>query len=134
MAIIHNNSCPIQNAKRLGLPPRHLGVPWFQIPEIIEYVKNKKNIDDINFEINSEIIRLQNEYFNLKQNKITEENESKEINEIFEIINSVINKNVKTVWLQLEIFCSKSEKKLKKLGINFIQNRCTKIEYEKIVN
>ena len=54
--------------------------------------------------------------------------------EIFEIINSVINKNVKTVWLQLEIFCSKSEKKLKKLGINFIQNRCTKIEYEKIVN
>ena len=81
MGIIHNINCPIHNAKILSLPPRHIGVPWFQIDEIIEYINNKKNIDDINFEINSEIIRLQNEYFKLKQNKITE-NESKEEEEL----------------------------------------------------
>jgi predicted CoA-binding protein len=52
--------------------------------------------------------------------------------EIFELVNKIINKKVKTVWLQLDIFCTKSEKKLNQLGINFIQNKCTKIEYEKI--
>ena len=32
--------------------------------------------------------------------------------EIFELVNEVINLDVKTVWLQLEIFCIESEKKL----------------------
>ena len=93
MGIIHNINCPIHNAKILSLPPRHIGVPWFQIDEIIEYINNKKNIDDINFEINSEIIILQNEYFNLKQNKINKENKFKEITEIIdEVDNKVDNK------------------------------------------
>lgn len=53
--------------------------------------------------------------------------------EIFDLVNNIANKKVKTVWLQLEIFCSESEKKLNQLGINFIQNKCTKIEYEKLI-
>ena len=32
--------------------------------------------------------------------------------EIFELVNEVINLDIKTVWLQLEIFCIESEKKL----------------------
>ena len=53
--------------------------------------------------------------------------------EIFYLVNNIIYKNVKTVWLQLEIFCSKSEIKLNQLSINFIQNKCTKIEHEKLI-
>ena len=33
--------------------------------------------------------------------------------EIFDLVNNIVNKKVKTVWLQLEIFCSESEKKIK---------------------
>jgi len=54
--------------------------------------------------------------------------------EVYKLINKIINKKVKTVWLQLEIFCSGSESKLDHLGINFIQNRCTKIEFEKLLS
>lgn len=53
--------------------------------------------------------------------------------EIFAIVNKVVKKKVKTVWLQLEIFCIDSEKKLHQLGINFVQNKCTKIEYERLI-
>ena len=41
--------------------------------------------------------------------------------EIFDLVNKIVNKNIKTVWLQLEIFCIELEKKLNKLGINFVQ-------------
>ena len=53
--------------------------------------------------------------------------------EVFKLVNKIINKKVKTVWLQLEIFGYKSDKKLNNIGINFIQNKCTKIEFEKLV-
>ena len=53
--------------------------------------------------------------------------------EIFNLVNKIVNMKVKTVWLQLEIFCTQSEIKLNNLGINFIQNKCTKIEYEKLI-
>ena len=54
--------------------------------------------------------------------------------EIYNLVNKFINKKAKTIWLQLGIFCTRSEKKLDKLGINFIQNKCIKIEYEKLFN
>ena len=53
--------------------------------------------------------------------------------EIFNLVNKIVNMKVKTVWLQLEIFCTQSEIKLNNLGINFIQNKCTKVEYEKLI-
>ena len=52
--------------------------------------------------------------------------------EILNLVNKIVNKKVKTVWLQLEIFCNESKKKLNQLSINFIQNKCTKIEYTKL--
>ena len=52
--------------------------------------------------------------------------------EIFDLVNIIISKKIKTVWLQLGIFCSKSENKLNHFNINFIQNKCTKIEYDKL--
>ena len=54
--------------------------------------------------------------------------------EIYNLVVKITNKKVKTIWLQLEIFCTKSEKELNQLGINFVQNKCIKIEYEKIIN
>ena len=53
--------------------------------------------------------------------------------EILNLVNKIINMKVKTVWLQLEIFCNESEKILNRTGINFIQNKCTKKEYEKLI-
>jgi predicted CoA-binding protein len=73
-----------------------------------------KDIDDINIDI--DIVNI-----------------FRPSSEIFKIVNKIVNKKVKTVWLQLEIFCTKSEKKLNNLGINFIQNKCTKVEYEKLI-
>ena len=52
--------------------------------------------------------------------------------EILNLVNKIVNKRVKTVWLQLEIFCTESKRKLDQLGINFIQNKCTKIEYTRL--
>ena len=53
--------------------------------------------------------------------------------EIFNIVNKAVKKKVKTIWLQLEIFCTDSEKKLNQLDINFVQNKCTKIEYKRLI-
>jgi len=53
--------------------------------------------------------------------------------EIFNLVNKIINMKLKTVWFQLEVFCIKFEKKLNHLGINFVQNKCTKIKYEKLI-
>lgn len=52
--------------------------------------------------------------------------------EILELVNKIISKKVKTIWLQLEIFCYDCKDKLNYLNVNFIQNKCTKIEFEKI--
>ena len=74
-----------------------------------------KDINEVNIDIDIDIVNI-----------------FRPSSEIFELVNSIVNKKIKTVWLQLEIFCCESEKKLKSLNINFIQNRCTKIEYEKL--
>lgn len=54
--------------------------------------------------------------------------------EVLDIIKQAIHKNIKTIWLQLDIFCQDTEKILDKICFNLIQNKCTKIEYEKIFN
>ena len=73
-----------------------------------------KNIDEINIDI--DIVNI-----------------FRPSSEIFNIVNKVVKKKVKTVWLQLEIFCIDSEKKLNQLDINFVQNKCTKIEYKRLI-
>ena len=74
-----------------------------------------KDINEVNIDIDIDIVNI-----------------FRPSSEIFKLVNNIVNKKIETVWLQLEIFCSESEKKLNSLNINFIQNRCTKIEYEKL--
>ena len=54
--------------------------------------------------------------------------------EVFELAKKAINKKVKTIWLQLDISCLKTEKLLKNTEINLIQNKCTQIEHRRIFN
>ena len=76
-----------------------------------------KDIEDVNIDIDIDIVNI-----------------FRPSSEVFNLINKIINKEIKTVWLQLEIFCSESEKKLNYLGINFVQNKCIKIEYKKLTS
>lgn len=52
-------------------------------------------------------------------------------NELFPII---LEKKIPSFWLQLGIFNEKIAKKCENFRINFIQNRCIMIEYEKRKN
>jgi len=54
--------------------------------------------------------------------------------EALDIVTQAIQKNIKTIWLQLNIFCRDFEKYFDKRVFNLIQNKCIKIEYEKIFN
>jgi hypothetical protein len=54
--------------------------------------------------------------------------------EVLDIVIQAIQKNIKTIWLQLNIFCRDFEKYFDKRVFNLIQNKCIKIEYEKIFN
>ena len=54
--------------------------------------------------------------------------------EVLDIVTQAIQKNIKTIWLQLNIFCRDFEKYFDKRVLNLIQNKCIKIEYEKIFN
>ncbi len=52
--------------------------------------------------------------------------------EVFEITQIALKKKIKTVWLQLEIICKDTENLLNKYKINLIQNKCIKIEHQKL--
>ena len=53
-------------------------------------------------------------------------------NKIESIVKEAIKLKTKTIWLQLGLFDKKSEKMAKISGINFVMNRCPKIEYAKL--
>jgi len=54
----------INNAKKLGLASRHIGIPWFQVFQIENFFKEKGFIgSELQHKINEDIIRLQNEYY-----------------------------------------------------------------------
>tara|TARA_B100001029_G_C14797781_1_gene305430 strand:- start:29 stop:520 length:492 start_codon:yes stop_codon:yes gene_type:complete len=48
------------------------------------------------------------------------------------LVNEALNINTKTIWLQLGLYDQDGEKKAKKKGINFIMNRCPKIEFARL--
>ena len=54
--------------------------------------------------------------------------------EVLDITKQAINKNIKTIWLQLDIICKNSQNLLEKKEISFYQNKCIKIEYIKLFN
>ncbi|HDZ5065865.1 TPA: CoA-binding protein [Campylobacter jejuni] len=45
------------------------------------------------------------------------------------LLPKLVEKGIKNLWLQLGINNEKAKEKCKKLGINFIQNRCIMLEY-----
>ncbi len=85
----------LNNAKRLGLPSRHIGVPWCQIYDIEHHFKNKGFRDiELDQKINQDIIRLQNAYYTQEYNMI-----NSKIKEIKKIIRkkekSIKDNNIK---------------------------------------
>lgn len=51
---------------------------------------------------------------------------------INKFVSEAIKIKTKTIWLQLGLFDKESENLAKKSGINFIMNRCPKIEYARL--
>jgi len=49
-----------------------------------------------------------------------------------ELLKSIIKKDIKTLWLQLDIVNESAKLKAEQSGINFIQNRCIKIEWQRL--
>ena len=55
-------------------------------------------------------------------------------NEVVEIAKDAIKVNAKVLWLQLDIRNEEAKKIVETNDIIYIENRCTKIEYEKYFN
>jgi len=55
-------------------------------------------------------------------------------NEIAEIAKDAVKVNAKVLWLQLDIRNEEAKKIVEKNDIIYIENECTKIEYEKYFN
>jgi len=52
---------------------------------------------------------------------------AKVVDEVLQIKNE---KNIKTVWFQLELVNNEAAKKAKDVGLNVVQNKCTAIEHQ----
>jgi len=52
---------------------------------------------------------------------------TKVVDEVLQIKNE---KNIKTVWFQLELVNNEAAKKAKDVGLNVVQNKCTAIEHQ----
>jgi hypothetical protein len=90
----------------------------------------------INPYIKDEFILDEKVFANLKDIKINIDilNVFRPSSEVAHIIKQAIHKNIRTIWLQLDIFCYDCEKIFNKRNLNLIQNKCTKIEHERIFN
>jgi len=53
-------------------------------------------------------------------------------NNIKNFVKDAFSISTKTIWLQLGLFDLEGEKRAKKKGINFIMNRCPKIEFARL--
>ena len=53
--------------------------------------------------------------------------------EVITIGKQAIKKKAKTLWLQLDIISPESKLIVESEGINFVENKCTKIEHEKFL-
>ena len=53
--------------------------------------------------------------------------------EVITIAKQAVKKKAKTLWLQLNVFSPESKLIVEFEGINFIENKCTKIEHEKFL-
>ncbi len=55
-------------------------------------------------------------------------------NEVIEIAKDAVKINAKVLWLQLDIKSKKAKKIVEANNIMYIENKCTKIEFEKYFN
>ena len=104
---------------------------------VMQYLQNQGyKIIPINFFTEEAYVLGEKIYKNLEDVKINLDilNIFRPSNEILEIVKKSMNVNIKTFWLQLDIFCSESEKILRDRGIIYIDNKCTKIEHLKFIN
>ena len=67
------------------------------------------------------------------QNDIDIVNVFRPSDEVITIAKQAIKKKTKTLWLQLDIISPESKLIVESEGINFIENKCTKIEHEKFL-
>ena len=67
------------------------------------------------------------------QNDIDIVNVFRPSDEVITIAKQAIKKKAKTLWLQLDITSPESKLIVESEGINFIENKCTKIEHEKFL-
>ena len=67
------------------------------------------------------------------QNDIDIVNVFRPSDEVITIAKQAIKKKAKTLWLQLDIISPESKLIIESEGINFIENKCTKIEHEKFL-
>ena len=51
---------------------------------------------------------------------------------VLPIVEDALKVKPKTIWLQLGVFSEEAEKKVKKTNINFVMDRCPKIEYARL--
>ena len=52
---------------------------------------------------------------------------------VLPVVENAIAIKPKTIWLQLGVINKSAEKKVKKTKINFVMNRCPKIEYARLI-
>ena len=67
------------------------------------------------------------------QNDIDIVNVFRPSDEVITIAKQAIKKKAKTLWLQLDIISPESKLIVESEGINFIENKCTKIEHKKFL-
>lgn len=67
------------------------------------------------------------------QNDIDIVNVFRPSDEVITIAKQAIKKKAKTLWLQLDITSPESKLIVESEGINFVENKCTKIEHEKFL-
>ena len=67
------------------------------------------------------------------QNDIDIVNVFRPSDEVITIAKQAIKKKAKTLWLQLDITSPESKLIVEFEGVNFIENKCTKIEHEKFL-
>ena len=51
---------------------------------------------------------------------------------VLPVVEDALKVKPKTIWLQLGVYSKEAEKKVKKTNINFVMDRCPKIEYARL--
>ena len=101
---------------------KYLQLKGYKIFPINPYLSDKKILGETVYDKIEDI-----------QNDIDIVNVFRPSDEVITIAKQAIKKKAKTLWLQLDIISPESKLIVESEGINFIENKCTKIEHEKFL-